>query len=78
MHVVEDNGGESNVVAYRFNGDTGTNYPMRRNNNSGSDSTFTTTYDYLYNGYGADHVDRCIGMYIINSNHTEPPQWHAS
>lgn len=71
LHVVEDNGGQSNSPSYRFNGDTGTNYPLRRNNNNGSDTTYTTTYDYLYNGYGSDHLDRYLEMYIINDGSRE-------
>ena len=59
-------GSSENSPSFRFNGDDGTNYPIRRANNGAADDTFTTTYDFLYNGYGGTNTNRQQEMYIIN------------
>jgi len=61
----------------RFNGDSGTNYPMRRNTDRNpqtgyaAEFTRTTTYSYLYNGYGGTDTDRFAVVYISNPSDRE-------
>ena len=65
FHIVDS--GTANNLTIRFNGDTSANYPIRRSTNDGTDSTYTTTYAYWYNGYGGTNdTDRFGVIDIIN------------
>jgi len=64
VEVVVD-GSSENSPNLRFNGDTGTNYPIKRNTNGGSDSTITNRA-YWYNGYGGTALNRYAVIGIIN------------
>ena len=75
--VLENILGDSGEVSpeITFNGDTGTNYPIRRSNNGGTDWT-STTYNYMYNAYGGTISDRFIVGYIANKSDKEKLYQH--
>ena len=75
--VLENILGDSGEVSpeITFNGDTGTNYPIRRSNNGGTDWT-STTYNYMYNAYGGTISDRFIVGYIANQSDKEKLYQH--
>tara|TARA_R110002051_G_scaffold75714_1_gene137637 strand:- start:192 stop:695 length:504 start_codon:yes stop_codon:yes gene_type:complete len=64
-------GSSQNNIALRFNGDTGTNYPLRRSTNGAADSTFTTNYAFWYNGYGGSNTNRYAILDILNESSSE-------
>jgi len=54
-------------IYLRFNGDTSTNYPIRRSTNGGSDSTIVgSSYTYWYDGLGGNTMNRYAVLDIIN------------
>jgi len=65
LESILGSGGEI-AADIRFNGDSGTNYPIRRSNNGEADWTRTTTYDYMYSGWGGTDSNRFLVGYVVN------------
>jgi len=63
--IVETSQYTNNGLSFRFNGDTGNSYIIRRSSDGGTDST-TGAYNHWYNGSGAGVKNRYATFNIIN------------